>query len=712
MDTVNSQDPAAVRSRIARLDPLALNELNAIDKLIADAASKPKGSKDASDKKGNKDIAGKILKGISHVLEVAESVAEIQPIAARRQDFSKMLSLELQRRENNEQIAVVYHSMTHLVYTLRHLEPILDIEDDIDFSEILTNIETTMKEFGRFVNLYYKCRQKIFHVLFSQNYKDEMGGYLGQFDQHKQDLESLINTRFMITTHTRLDGLFRYSETIINKLNEGDAKMQAATAFIEAHGGPDAVKMDDVLLTELAKTLNEKLTTSIKSTLHEDFSVLLEESAKQYTLKLNNVQVTITASVSSAQEAILRRLNEGPYEMIVDEDIKAVWKQNSWKTSVKCRVFVDALHEYYQRKFDEYMTTENARHNDYWTLQFLSKVMSGRVAGITITYRERFLCMFEIDLMILTIQESPSPADVKDELRKLLDYIKPLVLSADVEEDGWDGCDELVQLQDQYMETEEGSIKQQLEEFGFDLEDESALSSVTNDSRIELHIMCLLYVLMERLQTTISQLLDGIDNDEALVLQKTFEGLSSSFLATFYTFDDRMDDLVRCWRQQGKNIDLQIDRYADGLFVNWYKEADEENNALDRLQSFLEDGDEDESSDGQVADKLNSQQAKIDELVLKVSSFEDRLASIESLLRKLVANNESATTAIASQDENRTEPSGPDGQGEDPTNSTGGSEDGTPISPSGPDDQGEDPRNGTSGLEDTNGDEDSDDQGW
>ncbi|OBZ66552.1 hypothetical protein A0H81_13413 [Grifola frondosa] len=682
----DSRDPVALHTEQTSRS-FALSELNAIDKLISDAALKSKASNDASDKKGNKDIAAKIIKGISHVLEVAESVAEIQPMAAGVvRTFSKMLSLELQRRENNEQIAVVYHSMTHLVYTLRHLEPILDIEDDIgdDLSYALADIQTSMEEFGRFVNLYYKCRQKIFHVLFSQQYKDEMSGYLGQFNQQKKKLESLINTRVTITTHARLDMLIQHSETIINKLNEGDTKVQAAADFIEAHGGPDTVKRDDALLAELAKTLNEKLTTSIKLTLREDFSVLLEESAKQYALKMDNVQVAIAASVSSAQEVILRRLNEGPHEMIVDEDIRAVWKQNATgRLASNVGFSWMALRDYYQRKFDGHRTTETVHHNDYWTLQFLSKVIYHSAIGDVIDEDgSGFISASELNHFVErrpkdwsvpqwfafwacgwynnnisyhrgihktlnniygAIRESSSPPEIKDGFSKLLDHIKPLVLSADVDEDGWDECDKLVQLQDRYMEIEEGGVKRQLQQFGFNLEDESTLSSVMNDSRIELHIMCLLYVLMEQLHTTMSQLLDEIDDNDALA-QKTFEGLSSSFLATFYAFDERMHDLVRCWRQQGKDIDLQIDRYADGLFVNWYKEAEEENNALHRLKAFLGDGDED-SHESESTNAVDSQQAKIEYLVRQASSFEDRLTSIENLLRRLVVHGENGQFA-------------------------------------------------------------------
>ncbi len=81
--------------------------------------------------------------------------------------------------------------------------------------------------------------------------------------------------------------------------------------------------------------------------------------------------------------------------------------------------------------------------------------------------------------------------------------------------------------------------------------------------------MCLFYVLARRIHGAIKSFLhSNSGRRERLSDLRKIEDAAQSCLVAFFAFQARMQELMRGWRSQGRNIDLQIDRYADGLFRN------------------------------------------------------------------------------------------------------------------------------------------------
>ena len=82
--------------------------------------------------------------------------------------------------------------------------------------------------------------------------------------------------------------------------------------------------------------------------------------------------------------------------------------------------------------------------------------------------------------------------------------------------------------------------------------------------------MCLFYVLARRLHDAIESSLHCHRSGRHSHISelRQIEDTAQSCLVAFFAFQARMQELMRGWRSQGRNIDLQIDRYADGLFRN------------------------------------------------------------------------------------------------------------------------------------------------
>ena len=51
------------------------------------------------------------------------------------------------------------------------------------------------------------------------------------------------------------------------------------------------------------------------------------------------------------------------------------------------------------------------------------------------------------------------------------------------------------------------------------------------------------------------------------------EDLAISSMVVYLTFEKRMHDLMRGWRLQGREIDQQLGRFADGLFQDIQREV-------------------------------------------------------------------------------------------------------------------------------------------
>lgn len=85
------------------------------------------------------------------------------------------------------------------------------------------------------------------------------------------------------------------------------------------------------------------------------------------------------------------------------------------------------------------------------------------------------------------------------------------------------------------------------------------------------HMMPLLYLLMMRLQDTVGRITKQKPVEDADLI--ALEELATSCIAVFAAFEGRMHDLLRGWRFEGKDIHMQVDRYADGLFRKCYREV-------------------------------------------------------------------------------------------------------------------------------------------
>lgn len=145
-------------------------------------------------------------------------------------------------------------------------------------------------------------------------------------------------------------------------------------------------------------------------------------------------------------------------------------------------------------------------------------------------------------------------------------------------------------LRAEFMQLERTRITETLEPVDWRIEDDntliSAMMKISSGQRIELvrpssilcallHyspntaqlIMSLLTVLLEHHRdVVVSAQTETVDEEE-------FQAMGQTLLTVFYTFNSRMVNLIRGWKQQRKEVSLQINCFAGGLYSSWYEDV-------------------------------------------------------------------------------------------------------------------------------------------
>ncbi|CDO74209.1 hypothetical protein BN946_scf185043.g261 [Trametes cinnabarina] len=627
------QVPEKINESLSRLEPQAENEIEEVSKFLDKLPL-------AHARQEFEDIAKQMVEGVSHVLDYLGAVAQLHPVAGVRLQLpmfwnvtnphpcyvqivvgalTKVVNLEKQRHENNAHIVVVHATMVKTVYHVRFLTRIpLKVEEDLEekLRVIFTHMVGTIREFDK--------------VLFSHIHKEKLEHFNARFQQHREDLDEIRKTLNQIQIATVLNN----TEEILRKLRavRADPDILEAEAFIRENGGTDSVRMDPRLIEQVAGILQEKATSGMKETLRMGFDGVLEKHTYADTTTIRATRdgpgrrhiLGIFRPDEHPEPLCAIKLSEGPHRLIEDKEMREIWERESasqfstridnltfrsfqetsrWKSCVKCRIFIEGLHEYYQAVFHEH-----GAHRDAWTLVFFSRVMYHSAIGDVIDDDgSGYLSVSEVNNFIseqrcLSHWSTPewfalyyrnikhilsqlhgslhSLGDISeghrdswDVVTLIIESLKPLVLVADVED--FSGIvkvpHQLRRLQEEYRSYEERKIIANLAHFGDHLADRTSLDCVVGDTRIELHMMPLLYVLVIRLQGIITDALQaGSINNRSLV---AIEELATSCIAIFVAFEDRMRDLIRGWRCEGKDIGMQVDRYADGLFRKLYRET-------------------------------------------------------------------------------------------------------------------------------------------
>ncbi|TFY80968.1 hypothetical protein EWM64_g3042 [Hericium alpestre] len=709
-----------------------------ISKAIRDKNSKPK------------DFTKKILSTINHVIPVLDAVADVHPaVGIVVSTFKQICKLETERAANDDRIVVMHYTASLSMFSLQYVDRLDTLESmEQAFKSLLNKFDETLKAFGNFVFIYYNQKQSLVRLLHAGKYKKQLEEFSSDFLSYRDELQNMVGMHTALKADDIQAQLYNVDgklDNILTTLEKAPSQKEREAAEIIAKNGAENIIRNDRLLREVATKLGEKLNGSVRVALREDISKQMADNQEQFSQKIEAAKESIEEAVKASRDAVLLHLNQGPHELIKDDDIKAVWKNMKWRNSVKCRVFVDAIHDHYTDKFGKYLEDNGDDHEDQWTLQILSKVVFHSTIGdaidedssgfVSVTEVNQFLerrpkswsvpewlalyrekiheRLDEIKSEATDLAKKLDDDDDKEALKEpidlISDFVEALIRPGDDNDDEDDDFDEdgdqLGRLQYEFEEAEEERLSTKLKEIEIDAP--SDVVAIIGQPRIELSLRPLLYVWLGRVQEQLQAYMSGVgsgdaedgdgngdaedsggngdtkDDDGTGEVEEDDEngdaedfgetGFIGHIAIIGYMVNSRLAELTRVWRQQRTSAASQVLCFCGGVFSSWYEEREKSESVLQRLLSsaygdYWEDSEEDiddpddDQSDNEgaaptvVTTKSTKSPArkkplrgdidqKLQQVWTRMDGFDDRLGTIETLLRSLIAA--SANTSFA-----------------------------------------------------------------
>lgn len=148
------------------------------------------------------------LSNIGNVVTVLQGLAECHPYAkACVATFGAVLKFELERRENDEHIVVVFKSMSNMAETMRLVTPAIMQDDALSLrvKAALDAMEDEMVKFGTFSIQFYASR--ISRLFRANEYKAQLQGFAEAFARHQNNMVAVLTVRTASTTQDILDSV-------------------------------------------------------------------------------------------------------------------------------------------------------------------------------------------------------------------------------------------------------------------------------------------------------------------------------------------------------------------------------------------------------------------------------------------------------------------------------------------------------------------------
>ncbi|KAH8107841.1 hypothetical protein BXZ70DRAFT_912936 [Cristinia sonorae] len=483
-------------------------------------------------------------------------------------------SLEKMRQDHDEDIADVFYSATIAIWSLHHLAK-LTIETDMlsKFESILKKVEQTLSDFGQYVIDYYS-KNKAVRLITIHGASSALEAFRGEFDGQKVELQWFLDTHTAVSTQRGLNLTQNKLDKLVNKMeSQSDTMKKVAENYRKGR-----------------EQLNQ---------MQDNFNA-------QFT----NILDTIKQSNAETRDAIIKRLDEGPHELIIDESMKLVWKDMRWRNTVKCRHFLDAVQDSFFTRFATLLKSTSNYHQDQWTMTILSKsifypgvgdaIDADSTGFVSVTQLNNFLAMrpdgwsvpewlsfwavgWAQCNMTYRVRIHDKWNEITEKTSSLVttfgpdhafsqfiaeteQFIKNVVGVAeeDYEEEilGADAEAELHRLNTKYRRLQEQMLGDQLA--NTIIQEQADVINIIGQPRIELSLLPLIYMWL----TYFAGKVDATAGEDNVALLATEFTLARKTLEAMVS--RRLGELVQIWSQQKEHLPTQVAGFCSGIFESYY----------------------------------------------------------------------------------------------------------------------------------------------
>ncbi|KAG6915736.1 hypothetical protein DXG01_010066 [Tephrocybe rancida] len=315
-------------------------------------------------------------------MEVLSEIAKIHPfIQVVVTTFQLVISLDLKRRENDGKVTMVKLEMKSMMTVLFHAQRLKDIKDPKGFKPT-GGLEALLAEIKEYITdaaslcEWYNKKSMLRKYLKSHIYETRLVNCASTFAEYGAKLQRALSIHTAIgidTANYKLDVVgdeLRDMHQLMREVFVGldSPREKEIRDLIQSAGSPQASITDNNILQTLIDKSGEnttrdtgenttrpsghgnqnlrKLRKSLLGEFSEDVERALEQNLLEFRGKLDIQLREINIALARQGDRIIAFFSGG-HEHILDPNIRDIWKEMGWKSTVKARHFVLALRDFY-----------------------------------------------------------------------------------------------------------------------------------------------------------------------------------------------------------------------------------------------------------------------------------------------------------------------------------------------------------------------------
>ncbi|KAF8498939.1 hypothetical protein BU17DRAFT_102863 [Hysterangium stoloniferum] len=577
-----------------------------------------------------------VVENITPLMNVLNELKTLHPfVGVVVMAFQVAWSLEMTRRQNNQKVLALHVEMKDMIGVFVRLRDIKNpevpgsdgkkIEDRM--RKLVDETATTINDCANACDTYTK-KKLIVKVLSGSIWEMRLAEFAVHFTKLRSEFE------FELSIHTA-GGVDSANEKLVDmqaRMNEmlemlgklvspDEARMQKA---IDDRGGRDAVLENEKLLKEVSKDqlagadteANGKPYTfaDLKDDLKADIDELITKNMEGFERKIKLGQDKIKAELESAinkmEATVIAQMESGPHDRIIDPDISQLWKDMGWRGSIKSRLFVMTLRDYFHEKWAAKIQTASANGSGFWPgakldgwalvyldIQWLQPVCESfddNASGFITTnevnaftearpdkpykwsllhwiaywavgwhqsishYAAKIRQVFAKMFAIL-----PNITDINlPHIHKYLDQVYQDVTTVEASVNPCFVNEALRAKFSDYTESEEMRLRKKLETIQYDIDHADTLLLINGGGRIGKYIHCVLYLLLEH-HFKIFRLAQKKEN---IINPDELWDAAGSIHLVIKAYKERYELLLSVFRQQRLDPKQQFETFANGMF--------------------------------------------------------------------------------------------------------------------------------------------------
>ncbi|KAG8881280.1 hypothetical protein FRB98_004439 [Tulasnella sp. 332] len=428
---------------------------------------------------------------------------------------------------------------------------------------------------------------------------------------------------------TAANSIDKYSKTRflvkVIKANQWEEKLIAHTeAFGERKKDLKFALQIHLSVKYEERDASDKSSGGLRRELSANVDDVLKANEALFLKKFDAQTTQLTEALDRSADKVIRALGGGPYERVEDPDIRALWKEEGWRSNVKARVFILSLHDYFTtykpptgadpeqdpRNYVSQTTFIGPGHPDMWTLHYMRPLFIIPIQDAIDEDGSGFVSIHEINEFT-----RPKPKDmslpvwiaywaqgwlVESDIyeKKIRSLIKQMrEMQNTVLDDNKDVVDNYLSNQLDYVEKlttwgvdekdklllnmveaqrakDEARITRNLEDIKYEIDSSAAILAVCGPGRVERYLLPLLYALLKRHAQIIKlckeYILDG----------RELELATASLAVVIEEVSNRVYDLKAGFTQQRLDLKNRFAYFCNSLYQDlfqmWY--GDDESN--------------------------------------------------------------------------------------------------------------------------------------